>query len=182
MKIKFIVWFIFLLMLLAPQPKFSTIICIITLSTCFNCNTPLPSKIHCVMICEPGLMLNSTCCWWSMRGNIKWSANFSQTPKILTFDLTDRNVTFSTKVSTMGVTHSTVLHLRGLIYYGDFHFTCWIIDISGNIWFHDGKIGCVSQPNLRKGRNKKICMPNVHLRTEERTSFCCAKQRPSSSK
>jgi hypothetical protein len=62
---------------------------------CFNYNTPLPTKIH-----------------------------FSQTPKILAFDLTDRNVTLSTKVSMIGVTCSTALHLRGLIYHGDFHFTC----------------------------------------------------------
>jgi hypothetical protein len=107
---------------------------------CFNCNTPFPSKTH-----------------------------FSRTPKILAFDLTDRNVTLSTKVSVMGVTCSTVLYLRSLIYYGDFHFTCRIIDISGNIWFHDGmttgntsindgKIGHVSQHNLHKCRNKKICL------------------------
>ena len=107
---------------------------------CFNCNTPLPTKIQ-----------------------------FSQIPKILTFDLTDGNVTLSSKVSVMGVTCSTVLHLRGQIYHGDFHSTCQIIDISRNIWFHDGmtigqisinegKIGCVGQPNLHKCRNKELCL------------------------
>lgn len=107
---------------------------------CVNCNMPLLTKIH-----------------------------FIPTPKILTFDLTDRNVTLTTKVRVMGATHSTVLHLRGLIYHGDFHFTCQIIDSSGDIWFHDGmttgntsindgKIGHVGQPNLHKCRNKKLCL------------------------
>jgi hypothetical protein len=107
---------------------------------CSNCNTPLPTRLH-----------------------------FSQAPKILAFDLNDRNVTLSHKVSVMGATRSTTLYLKGLVYHGDFHFTCRIVDFSGNIWFHDGmtmgststydgKIGHVGQPNLHKCRNKKLCL------------------------
>jgi hypothetical protein len=64
---------------------------------------------------------------------------------------------------------TTTLHLKGLVYYGDFHFTCRIIDESGSIWFHDGmttekisikdgKFGSVSQPNLKECRNKQLCL------------------------
>ena len=146
-------------MLLVPQPKCLTVICIITLSTCCNCNTPLPSKIH-----------------------------FSQTPKILAFDLTDRNVTLSTKVSVMGVTHSTVLHLRGLIYYGDFHFTCQITQTYGFMmeWPLETfplmmvrlivLVASLTFINAEINKNAWLFMPNVHLRTEERMSFCCVKQ------
>ena len=28
--------------------------------------------------------------------------------------------------------------LIGLIYFGDFHFTCRIIDVDGHIWYNDG--------------------------------------------
>ena len=164
MKIKFIVWFISLQMLQVLQPKSLTIICIITLSTCFNCNTPLPSKIH-----------------------------FSQTPKILAFDLTDRNVTLSTEVSVMGVIHSTVLHLRGLIYYRDFHFSCQIMETYGFMmeWPLETLpsmmarlivLASLTFINAEINKNAWLFMPNVHLRTEERMSFSHAKQQPSSSK
>ena len=163
-RIKFIIWFISLAMLLVSQPKCLTIICIITLSTCFNCNTLLPSKIH-----------------------------FSQTPKILAFDLTNRNVTLSTKVSVMGVTHSTVLHLRGLIYYGDLHFTCRIMETYGfmmewpletlpSMMARLVMLASLTFINAEIKYKAWLFMPNVHLRTEERMSFCCVKQQPSSSK
>ena len=32
----------------------------------------------------------------------------------------------------------TVLHLRGIVYHGENHFTSRIISPNGNIWFHDG--------------------------------------------
>ena len=68
-----------------------------------------------------------------------------------------------------GSAHATTLHLKGLVYQGDYHFTCCIIDESGNIWFHDGmttgrstlkegKFGSVSQPNLKECRNKQLCL------------------------
>ena len=28
--------------------------------------------------------------------------------------------------------------LCGVIYYGSGHFTCYIVDKSGNVWYHDG--------------------------------------------
>ena len=59
--------------------------------------------------------------------------------------------------------------LKGLVYHGDYHFTCHVIDKSGNIWFHDGmmtgrstlkegKFGSVSQPNLKECRFKQLCL------------------------
>jgi hypothetical protein len=32
----------------------------------------------------------------------------------------------------------TVLYLRGIVYFGDFHFTSRIISSTGDIWFNDG--------------------------------------------
>jgi hypothetical protein len=34
---------------------------------------------------------------------------------------------------------NTVLNLRGLIYYKNFHFTCRVVDLDGKIWYNDGK-------------------------------------------
>jgi hypothetical protein len=107
---------------------------------CGNCNAPLETTIH-----------------------------FSETHKIYAVDVTDRNVTLSRTVQIQGSVRATTLHLKGLVYYGDFHFTCRIVDESGNIWFHDGmttgrtsindgKFGTVSQPNLKECRNKQLCL------------------------
>ena len=30
------------------------------------------------------------------------------------------------------------MHLRGVVYYGSYHYTSRIIDVEGNVWFHDG--------------------------------------------
>jgi hypothetical protein len=68
-----------------------------------------------------------------------------------------------------GLVWATTLHLKGLVYRGGFHFTCRIIDESGNIWFHDGIItgrtsikegtfASVSQPNLKVCQNKQLCL------------------------
>ena len=104
---------------------------------CGNCNAPLETTIH-----------------------------FSETHKIYAVDVTDRNVTLS---RTVGPVHATILHLKGLVYHGGYHFTCIIVDESRNIWFYDGmttgrisikdgKFGTVSQPNLKKCRNEKLCL------------------------
>ncbi|KAJ7751152.1 hypothetical protein B0H16DRAFT_1265982, partial [Mycena metata] len=48
-----------------------------------------------------------------------------------------------------GTTH--VLLLRGIIYYGSFHFTPRIIGTDGRVWFHDGMTTrqvCTDEPYL----------------------------------
>ena len=62
---------------------------------CANCNAPLENMVH-----------------------------FNDPHKIFVFDVTDRNVTLSRNVKILGSTRSTILHLKGLVYYGSFHFTC----------------------------------------------------------
>jgi len=107
---------------------------------CDNCNAPLHTTIH-----------------------------FSETHKIYAVDVTDRDVTLSETIKIHGPAHTTILHLKGPVYHGGYHFTCRIIDNSSNIWFHDGistgrtsikegKFGTVSQPNLKMCRNKQLCL------------------------
>ena len=72
-------------------------------------------------------------------------------------------------VKIQGLVQATTLHLKGLVYHGGYHFTCRIMDESGNIWFHDGittrrsltkegKFRSFGQPNLKKCRNKNLCL------------------------
>ena len=62
---------------------------------CSNCNAPLDTTIH-----------------------------FSETHKVYAIDVTDRNVLLSQTIKIQGPRHATALHLRGLVYHGDYHFTC----------------------------------------------------------
>ena len=40
---------------------------------------------------------------------------------------------------------NTILNLRGLIYFENFHFVSWVIDTDGEIWYNDGRsMGCIS--------------------------------------
>ena len=57
------------------------------------------------------------------------------------------------------------LYLRGIVYHGEDHFTCRIIDPDGTIWFHDGLKGnaCVQEGVSKNGWNicrgkKVVCM------------------------
>ena len=95
--------------------------------------------------------------------------HFSETHKIYAVDVTDRNISVSQTIKIQGPVCSTILSLRGLVYHGGYHFTCRIVDQSGNIWYHDGmstgrtstkegKFGTVSQPNLKTCRNRKLCL------------------------
>ena len=83
--------------------------------------------------------------------------------------MTDRNVTISKTVNFQGSVCAATLHLKGLMYHGSYHCTCWIMDESDNIGFHDGtstgrtstydgKLGTVSQPNLKVCRNNEYAL------------------------
>jgi hypothetical protein len=105
----------------------------------------------------------------SCTAPLQTTIHFSDTPKILAINVVDRDITLSQTIKVMGATCSTILHLRGLVYHGGFHFTCRIIDPLGKIWFNDGIstgrtstedgwFGKVSQPNLHTCRNKQLCL------------------------
>ena len=81
----------------------------------------------------------------------------------------DLYATLSRTVKLQGSTRATTFHLKGLVYHGSFHFTCWIRYESGNIGLHDGmttgritikegRFGSVSQPDLKWCGNKQLCL------------------------
>jgi hypothetical protein len=73
--------------------------------------------------------------------------------KIYAIDVTDRNVTQSQMIKIQGSVCATHLHLRGLVYHSDYHFTCQIIVQSENIWFHDGMT--TGQAAIKEGEVRK---------------------------
>jgi hypothetical protein len=58
---------------------------------------------------------------------------------------------------------NTVLHLRGLIYFGEFHFVSRIITLDGKVWFHNGMTtgsSCIYEGTLRKLSNNQLWVKN----------------------
>jgi hypothetical protein len=111
-----------------------------TNQTCDNCMAPLESTVH-----------------------------FDNTPKILALNFSNQNFPISRTVKVMGADRFTVLHLKGIVYHGDFHFVCRVFADTGKIWFNDGIrtgrdsvedgwLGRVSQPNLNMYQNKQACL------------------------
>ena len=62
---------------------------------------------------------------------------FKETPNILAFGIESSDIKVSSKIKYVNGDQRTVLKLRGLIYFGDIHFTSRIISDDGTIWYHD---------------------------------------------
>jgi hypothetical protein len=48
------------------------------------------------------------------------------------------DITASKKLTFKNSDLSITLKLRGIIYYGDFHFTARVFASDGSVWYHDG--------------------------------------------
>ena len=95
---------------------------------------------------------------------------FPVTPKILAFNLLSFKGVMNTEICVANKSgRNTVLHLRGLIYHGSYHFSSRIIMVDGSIQFYDGILtGRSTTPDgnirnktnreLLKCRGKKLCL------------------------
>jgi hypothetical protein len=64
--------------------------------------------------------------------------NFTVTPELLMFSLNVTGIAISKSIRIKDANNKdTVLPLKGIVYLGNFHFTCRIIS-DKNVWFHDG--------------------------------------------
>ena len=59
-------------------------------------------------------------------------------PLWLVFEIKSRNIQINKTLTFVHYDETAVLDIRGLIYYGDFHFTCCIVRNDGNVWYCDG--------------------------------------------
>jgi len=71
------------------------------------------------------------------KGEVDKVTRFHQIPSILAFSLNDK-LTLSKKMKVNIEGSSVVFTLRGIIYFGGYHFTSRIMTSDGQIWFHDG--------------------------------------------
>ncbi|TFK31069.1 hypothetical protein BDQ12DRAFT_566411, partial [Crucibulum laeve] len=59
-------------------------------------------------------------------------------PELMIIAIEDRNILFDTVMELTLNNNTGILDLRGIIYSGENHFNCQVIDVDGSIWFHDG--------------------------------------------
>lgn len=62
-----------------------------------------------------------------------------QTPRLIVFHIPKHKGILDKKIRLKGMNEcNTVLHLRGIVYHGNFHFVSRIVTNDKKIWFHDG--------------------------------------------
>ena len=64
---------------------------------------------------------------------------FDNDPEFVAFALDAASVHIDHAVEFDGAKRRHKLHLRGVIYLANYHFTSKIISVDGSVWFHDGQ-------------------------------------------
>jgi len=70
-------------------------------------------------------------------GDIDKVMCFNIIPKLLVFSVFDASVRVSKKISFRDGDSMIVFSLKGIVYFGDFHYTARVC-VGGSVWFHDG--------------------------------------------
>ena len=85
---------------------------------------------------------------------------YTEIPKLMIFEYPEMNIKTSHKIKFKTDNQKNiVLHLRGIVYHGENHFTSRIISQDGDMWFHDGMTtgtGCENDGHLRITSDKKL--------------------------
>jgi hypothetical protein len=88
------------------------------------------------------------------RGDLKQPLFFNEPPSILVLDTQSSTIKLNKKIKMDYDNQITTLKLRGIIYYGNFHFTARIISPDDIVWYHDGMTtGCMTE---REGKLNEI--------------------------
>ena len=104
--------------------------CVIQCTQYQNCSTSecLQKKFQ-----EPHPRRRCTQC----NGELERIFRFDVVPKILVFSVQDVDIIISKKISFKDGDERVTFSLKGIVYFGDFHYTSRVC--SGNsVWFHDG--------------------------------------------
>jgi hypothetical protein len=84
---------------------------------------------------------------------------FKAVPNLLIFEINSDNVRISKTIEFVQGDETVVLNVRGLVYYGEFHFVARIIGSQGNIWYHDGIVTgstCESEGHIETFSRRKL--------------------------
>ncbi|KZP03126.1 hypothetical protein FIBSPDRAFT_769422 [Athelia psychrophila] len=73
------------------------------------------------------------------QSDVKRELSYENTPNLLVLALSTFGISISPSVSVRHVSRNRVLHLRGVIYFLDYHFTARLIGADGRVFFYDGR-------------------------------------------
>jgi hypothetical protein len=85
--------------------------------------------------------------------------SFKSAPGVLVFEINSRNIKVSKTLKFEQEGETVVMHIRGLVYHGNFHFTSRIIGTNGIVWYHDGmttRSGCENEGDFDKLSPRKL--------------------------
>lgn len=87
---------------------------------------------------------------------------YNEIPQLLVLEYPYMNIETSHKIQFVVNGGSATLHLKGIIYYEENHFTCRIISADGQMWYHDGLVNqgaCIEDGKLEgtSGDELKKC-------------------------
>jgi DNA-directed RNA polymerase subunit M/transcription elongation factor TFIIS len=96
--------------------------------------------------------------------------NYMELPKLLVFEYPNSNINTSHEIRVEVNNQTAVLHLRGIVYHGENHFTSRVISPEGKIWYHDGittgstcdsdiDLKNTTDANLETCQRKKLVFP-----------------------
>ena len=87
--------------------------------------------------------------------------SYNHFPKLLIFTVGGYNIEISKYIKITTNDRSMKLYLKGIVYFGGFHFVSRIIRKDDTVWFHDGQMGseCIYDKRLEDFSNSdlKIC-------------------------
>lgn len=72
------------------------------------------------------------------RLNLQMSKTFNTLPRVIIIHLGVQSMQISHTINVHLPSGNYTYHLKGMIYFGNFHFTSQFVDNNRNIWYHDG--------------------------------------------
>jgi hypothetical protein len=83
---------------------------------------------------------------------------YKDPPNILVLDYPGKDIRTSRKIVFDSDEGYVTLHLRGIIYLGNHHFTSRVICTDGSVWYHDGQKGHISyeEGHLKSMKDKDL--------------------------
>ena len=100
---------------------------------------------------------------------LKQLMSFKSPPNVLVFEINSQNMKISNTLTFVQDNETVVLDVRGLIYYGNFHYTSHIIGNDNNVWYHNGMTTgstCENERDFDSFFTKKLLSFNLKKKGE----------------
>ena len=72
------------------------------------------------------------------HGEMNKITRFHKTPKILLFSINDSSLKVTKNLTLDNGNENVAYTIKGVIYFGEFHFTSRVFSSDDTVWFHDG--------------------------------------------